>query len=193
MASAKRRKLANRIAAGVAILAGLVSGVFLLIEDVPPSAGVGLAISKKSNSVESGCQKACEEPQTTETETTVTSETPEGAGGESVIERALDNQAGVTLIRLLAALLIAFATAAVVRRVLLDLLGGLGDDPTETPAKSSPPGTTDGPGTETPETPEDDDIEAQSQEQRRQAEGAEATDESLPAAAPASRSRHFEI
>jgi hypothetical protein len=118
---------ANRIAAVLAVLVGLASGLTLILEGLPPDGGVELRTATKTHSTTSNCV-GCEEPEITDTEMTVKTISPREAGGQSVLERALNNDVGVTLIRILFSLPMALATAVVVRRIVIGLIDGWGHE-----------------------------------------------------------------
>jgi hypothetical protein len=87
--------------------------------------GVTTTITK---SEKSGCPVTCKKPQTTESKVVTTTQPPLNNAGEGALDRAFDNDAGVTLLRLIAALLTAYLTAVIVRRLLLGLIDPHGED-----------------------------------------------------------------
>lgn len=134
-----KRAWANRIAAVAAIVAGVAAAWFLVSEPIPPKSGVELRVAVHKQSTRSACAQDCDHPEKTGTDATVTTESPEDASGGSALERALDNEAGVVLLRLLAAALLAATLGALTRQVVLGVLGGHGDDPTGSSARRRRP------------------------------------------------------
>lgn len=103
----------------VGIAVGLASFVLLVTQGGPtgdprhPGKRVKLTHTNRS-----GCPERCSKPQRVETEVTLSSTPATSADDPSVIERALDNDGGVLVIRLIAALLAALATATTLDRLL---------------------------------------------------------------------------
>jgi hypothetical protein len=144
------------LSALIGLLVGLGIFVWLIADGVPstPSAEVEVTTTV-STSEKSGCPVTCKEPQTTESAVRAKTESPTDAGGESSLDKAFDNEAGVTMLRLIAALLSAYLTAVVVRRLVLALIGPLDMGGGSTTANLKPgPGSSSGNGAETkPDVP----------------------------------------
>ena len=128
---------------------GVVSCLALMLEGVPSDGGIELSVSTESHSVTTNnCAKGCTEPETTDSKTTVTTSSPSEEGGQSALEKAFDNDAGVTLMRILFALVAAFATGVVVYRIVVGLIDGSGPGHGQSgpPAKIKPPPSDSHPG-----------------------------------------------
>lgn len=174
----------NLIAAVLGIAVAVGAGLGLILEGVPHSPAVEIhAATTLAHARKSGCPASCKQPETTESEVTVKSSSPSETGGGSALERAFNNDVGVTILRIVFALLSGFATAFVVQRLALALIdrGEPGPGVQAQPPPEKPIEPTPGKGT-TPAQPA----------ATLGASGAEV--ESAPARAPAmSGAQRFEI
>lgn len=103
----------------VGLLVGLASFVLLLSEGVPGTEGAsrGKEVTL-SQTKSSGCPERCSKPEHTTTKVSVSNTPASPAEDPSLIEKAIDNDAGVLVIRLLVALLAALTTMATLERLL---------------------------------------------------------------------------
>lgn len=113
------RQHAHFLASLLGLAVGAASFVFLVIQGIPgEEAAIPGKRSKIVHTTRSGCPTRCTEPERVETEVSLESSPAAQADEPSLIEKAIDNDIGVQMIRLLAALLIASATAATLERLL---------------------------------------------------------------------------
>jgi hypothetical protein len=104
------------------ILAGtvaLVTFVLLTVEGVP-TAGQALPGKriKLTHTTRSRCSSQCKEPERGETRVTLSSSPATPANDPSLIEKALDNDGGVLVIRFIVSMLTALMTVATIERLL---------------------------------------------------------------------------
>jgi hypothetical protein len=98
-------------------LVGVAIAVTLTLEAIPTGPGTPGSIVTETHSSKSECPKRCDHPQTTDTKVKVTTTPPQDTGSESPLEKAIDNSAGVTLIRLAIAFLGALLVSLSTRRI----------------------------------------------------------------------------
>jgi len=136
----------RRVAAAAGLLAGIACALTLLLQGIPDDVSVETTVTSTSSSSQrsGGCQKQCDRPETTVADVTVKSRTHGDPGAEGVLEKALGNDAGVTVIRLLLALITGMITAAAVLRLLATLHHE--DDPDDGVAAESPEDSSHGGG-----------------------------------------------
>jgi hypothetical protein len=114
-----RQNWSHYLASIAGLLVGLASFVLLLSEGVPGTEGAsrGKEVTL-SHTKSSGCPERCSKPEHTKTKVSVSNTPASPAEDPSLIEKAIDNDAGVLVIRLLVALLAALTTMTTLERLL---------------------------------------------------------------------------
>jgi hypothetical protein len=132
-------KQIRRIAAGIGLFVAVVCLFLLMLEGTPEDPSIAASVvTKRVHATRSGCSKTCEKPQTTEGEVSVAGKTTDSPGSGGALDRALDNDVGVTVIRLLLALLTGVATAVATARLLTDIFPEDRPDVDEAPGPPEP-------------------------------------------------------
>jgi hypothetical protein len=152
----------------LSVLAGGVTFVLLVAEGVP--AGEAAAPGKRvkvTHTTRSGCPERCKEPQEVDTEVTLSSNPATLADDPGLIEKALDNDGGVQVIRFLFALAVMLTTAATLERLRPEPGETTPPEETGQPVERDPghgPGSSSGAAGEAEEAKEE--REAQTREER---------------------------
>jgi hypothetical protein len=117
----------RRTAAGIGLAVAMLCMLFLVLEGTPEDPSVSATLATKSvHATRTGCTQTCEKPQTTEGEVSVKSNTTGTPGSGGALDRALDNDVGVTVIRLLLAIALGAASGLATARFLTAWLPGGG-------------------------------------------------------------------
>jgi hypothetical protein len=120
----------QRVAAATGLLIGIACALALLLQGIPENVSVETTLTTTSTSSKSsgGCPRQCKKPRTTVAHVTVESHTQGDPGAGSALEKVLDNDAGITVLRLLLALVMGMITAFATLRLLTALRRGSGPD-----------------------------------------------------------------
>jgi hypothetical protein len=174
-------------------LTALVCAVLLLIQGIPDDVSVETTVTTTSNSSKSsgGCSSQCKNPKVTISDVSVKSYTEGNSRAGGIVEKALDNNVGITVVRLLLALISGLIAAFSVLRLLTILHRG--DDPDDGVAVGQPDNLTGGNG-ETGQRAEKPGIVSWGDSAEEKTEPTEEADSGQANPDPArSRSRHFKI
>jgi hypothetical protein len=183
----------RRTAAAVGCLTALACAVLLLIQGIPDDVSVETTVTTTSNSSMSsgGCSSQCKNPKVTVSDVSVKSYTQGDSGAGGIVEKALDNNVGITVVRLLLALILGLIAAFSVLQLLTILRHG--DDPDDGVAVGRPNNSTGGNG-ETSQRAEKPGIVSWGDSVEEKTEPAEEANSGQANPEPArSRSRHHQI